>query len=232
VGRRIPSPRRNHFSGPENPIAAPHSFLRAGESHRRAAIFSSGQQISLPRHNIFHRPSNPIAAPQSFIGPANLIAAPQYFPRAGESHRRAAIFSSGRRISSPRRNIFHGPVNPIATPQSFHRAGESHCHATIFSAGRRIPSPRNNHFSGPVNPIAVLHSFQLASGFHRHATIFSAGRKISSSPFCNLFSGLANPIVSGGRRIPSLSRQTSSQPAHHRCACCITAIQSKKPHYH
>ena len=108
-------------------------------------------------------------------------------------------------FASPRHNLFSGPANSIATQQSF---------------------------SGPVNPIAVPHSFQLASESHRPATIFSAGRKISSSPFCNIFSGLANPIVSGGRRFPSLSRQTSSQPAHHRRACCITAIQSKKPHYH
>jgi hypothetical protein len=108
AGRRIPSPRRNHFSGPANPIAAPPSFQRAGESHRRS---------------------------------------PQSFQRAGESHRRAAIisvvrqiplraafFSAGRRISSPRRNHFSRPANPITAPQSFQQAGESHCCATIFSA--------------------------------------------------------------------------------------------------
>ena len=106
--RRIPSPRRNHFSGPANPIAAPPSFQRAGESHRRS---------------------------------------PQSFQRAGESHRRAAIisvvrqiplraafFSAGRQIPSPRRNHFSRPANPIAAPQSFQQAGESHCRATIFSA--------------------------------------------------------------------------------------------------
>jgi hypothetical protein len=96
VGQRIPSPRRNHFSGPENPIAAPHSFLRAGESHCRAAIFSSGRRID--RRAAIFSTGRRIPSPRRnlFIGPANLIAAPQSFPRAGESHRRAGIFSSGR----------------------------------------------------------------------------------------------------------------------------------------
>jgi hypothetical protein len=85
----------------------------------------------------------------------NPIAVPQSFHRAGESHRRATIFSAGRRIPSPRNNHFSGPVNPIAVPHSFQLASESHCHATIFSAGRQI--------RGPANLIvAMLQSFQRA----------------------------------------------------------------------
>ncbi len=137
-----------------------------------------------------------------------------------------------RPAASPRRHFFICLAGAsIAVPQSFQRAGQSHRRATIFSAGRPIPSPRCNHFSGPVNHIAAPQSFQRAGESHCRAAIFSTGRRISL-PCRNLFSGLANPIVSGGSRIPSLSRQTSSRPAHHRRACCITAIQSKKPHYH
>jgi hypothetical protein len=117
-------------------IAAPQSFQWAGESHRRAAIISAGRKIPSPRLILFCVPANPIAAPQSFHRAGASIAVPQSFPRAGGSHRRAGIFLSGRRISSPRRNLFHGPANPIAAPQSFHRAGESHHRVTIFSTGR------------------------------------------------------------------------------------------------
>ena len=166
-----------------------------------------------------------------FSGPANIIAVPQSFQWAGESHRRAAIISAGRQISSPRRNHFSGPAYPIAAPQSFQRAvnpiaalqsflraGESHCRAIIFSAGRRTPLPRHNFSTGrhipspchnlflrPANLIAMLQSYQRACKPNRYR---------------------------GPAHFRSLSRQTSSQPAHHRRACCITAFQSKKPHYH
>ncbi len=214
------SPRHNHFSGPVNHIAVPHSFQRSGESHRRTNINNNNNKNNTQRHHLFgrflHSAGTSIAAPQSFqwageshrraaiisagrkipsprlilfCVPANPIAAPQSFHWASESHCRAAIFStgrripsprrnlsSGRRISSPRRNIFHGPANPIAAPQSFPRAGESHRRAAIFFTGRRIPSPRHNLFIGPANPIAAPQSFQRAGEFHRHATIILAGR--------------------------------------------------------
>jgi len=170
------SPRRNHFSGPANPIAD-EPFQRAGESHRRATIFLAGWLISSPRRYLFCGLANPIAAPPSF-------------QRAGESHHRAAIisvvrriplraafFSAGRKISLPRRNLFSGPANPIPAPQSFQWAGVPHRRAAIFSAGRRISSPRRNHFSGLANPIAVPHSFPRAGKSHHRATIFSAGRR-------------------------------------------------------
>jgi len=92
-----------------NPIFAPHSF--------------SGPAKSSPCRNHFSRPANPIATPQSFH-------------RAGESHRQAAIFSVGRRIPSSRRNLFSGPANPITVPQSFQRANKP------------------NRFSEPAHPIA------------------------------------------------------------------------------
>ena len=126
MGRQIPSPRRNHFSGLVNPIArrilfsgpanlitAPQSFQRAGVPHRCAAIISAGRQIPSRRRNLFSGPAKPITALQSF-------------QRAGESHRRAAIISAGWQIPSPRHHLFSGPANPIAVPQSFQWSGESH----------------------------------------------------------------------------------------------------------
>ena len=139
-----------------NPITAPPSLHLLGQrSHRHATIFSAGRRIPSPHHHLFSGMANLIAAPQSFqqadeshrgaaivnSGPANPIAAPQSFPQAGKSHRRAAIFSAGRQILSPRRNHFSRPANPITAPQS--------------SAGQQIPSPRRNLFSGPANPIAA-----------------------------------------------------------------------------
>jgi len=83
-----------------NPIFAPHSF--------------SGPAKSSPCRNHFSRPANPIATPQSFH-------------RAGESHRQAAIFSVGWRISSLRRNLFSGLANPITAPQCHnHFSGAAH----------------------------------------------------------------------------------------------------------
>ncbi len=131
-----------------------------------------------------------------FSGPANPIAAPQSFQRAGESHHFAAIFSVGRRIPSLRRNLLCGPANLIAMPQSFQWAGKFYCHTAIFSKGRRIPSPRHHLFSGPAHhnlfrgpenliasPQSFLvgrqtQSFQRASAFHRQAAIYHLGRCI------------------------------------------------------
>ena len=103
AGRQISSRRRNHFSGPENPIAAPQSFQQAGKSHPGATIFSAGRRTPSPLCN-------------HFSGLVNLIAVPQSFQRAGKSHRRAAFFSRSRQIPSPRHNLFSGPSNPIAAP--------------------------------------------------------------------------------------------------------------------
>jgi hypothetical protein len=67
-------PRRNHFSGLANPIAAQQSFQKAGKFHRRAAIISACWQILSLRHCLFS-------------GPVILIAAPPSFQRAGEPNR-------------------------------------------------------------------------------------------------------------------------------------------------
>jgi hypothetical protein len=135
------SPRHNHFSGPENHIAVPHSFQRSGESHRRTNINNNNNNNNTQRHHLFGR----------FLHSAGAsIAAPQSFQWAGESHRRAAIISAGRKIPSPRLILFCVPANPIATPQSFPRAGKSHRrHSAIFSAGWQTQS------------------FQGAGAFHR-----------------------------------------------------------------
>ena len=125
AGRPISSLCRNHFSGPANPIDAPQSFQRAGESHRCAAIISAGQQ-------------NPSPVCNHFSGTANLIA--QSFQGAGKSHRRTAIISLGWRIPSPSRNLFSRPAHSIVAPQSFQRSGKSHHRATIISTGQQTQS--------------------------------------------------------------------------------------------
>ena len=76
------------------PIAHPQSFQRAGESHCRTAIFSTGRQIPSPGHHLFRRQANLIAMPQSFQqagkpnrfrGPAHSIAKPPNLISAGAS---------------------------------------------------------------------------------------------------------------------------------------------------
>ena len=76
------------------PIAHPQSFQRAGESHRRTAIFSTGRQIPSPGHHLFRRQ-------------ANLIAMPQSFQRAGKPNR------------------FRGPAHSIAKPPNLISSGAS-----------------------------------------------------------------------------------------------------------
>ena len=143
----------------------------------RATIFSAGRPISSPRHNLFSGPANLIAVPQSlqWAGESHRHAA-IISQRAGESYRRAAIISAGRRIPSPRRNLFRGPSNHIAAPHTFQQDGESHCCATFFSEVQPISSRRHNLFSGPANLIAVPQSLQWAGESHCHAAIISAGR--------------------------------------------------------
>jgi hypothetical protein len=110
---RFPSPRRNQFRRPANPIAAPQSILQAAnpiatppyfkwasKSHCRVAIISAGWQIPSPLSNHFRRLANFIAVPQSFQHVANPISAPPSFQRASDSHCRATIFSAGRRTQS------------------------------------------------------------------------------------------------------------------------------------
>jgi hypothetical protein len=46
------------------------------------------------------------------------ITAPPFLCSAGAFHRRAMLFSFGRRISSPRRILFVRPAHPIIVPQS------------------------------------------------------------------------------------------------------------------
>ena len=129
IFRRLASPCRHLFiCSAGASIAAPQSFQRAGKSHCRAAIISTGRRISLPRRILFR-------------GPVNLIAAPTTTTTTISSFGRridcrATIISAGRRIPSPRHNLFSGRANPIATPQSFQRAGESHCRAAFFSEVR------------------------------------------------------------------------------------------------
>ena len=128
----------------------------------------------MPRRHFFIRPA---ASPRRhlFICSAGaLIAAPQSFQRAGQSHRRATILSAVQQIPSLRRNHFIGPVNSIVEPQSFQSAGEFHRRATIFSVGRRFPSSRRNLFSRPANSIVAPQSFQISSrpAQHRRAAIF------------------------------------------------------------
>ena len=85
-------------------------------------------------------PSSPLPCHNLFSGPANPIDAPQSFPRAGEFHRHATIFSAGRRISLPCCNLFSGPANPIV------------------SAGQRIPLlSRQNLISAGTSSSCLLY---------------------------------------------------------------------------
>ena len=155
-----------------------------------ATIFSAGQRISSLCRNHFSRPANPIAVLQSFqhfSGPANLIAVPQSFQRAGKSHSLAAIFSAGRRITSPCRNHFSRPANPIAALNSFQRSGEFHRHA----------NNNNNNNSNNIHLCAVLPNFSFSvlshvffapsqssfSSRHHDHLIFIAPPRSSSSSF-------------------------------------------------
>ena len=102
VGRRIPLPCRNHFSGPVNHIVAPQSFQRAGESHRRAAFFSTGRQIPSPRHHLFSGPA------RHHFSAGRRISLPRRNLFSGLAN---PIISAGQRIPSPSRQISSRPAH-------------------------------------------------------------------------------------------------------------------------
>jgi hypothetical protein len=91
----------------------------------------------------------------TFRVPANLIAMPQYFQWAGESHRHAAIFSTGRRIPSPRHHLFSGPANLIAMTQSFQWAGKPN---RFRGPAHSIAKPPNLISAGASSSCLLYHS--------------------------------------------------------------------------
>ena len=94
--------------GKFHPPAPPslHSFDGSRQLHCRNAISSFSQQCHRAAISSFVRLVHRSPRHNLFSGPANLIAAPQSFQRAGQSHRCAAIITVGRRIPSPCRNYF------------------------------------------------------------------------------------------------------------------------------